>query len=116
MSCSQLTPGPPGAGKGTQAPKVQHEYCLCHLATGDMLRAAVAAKTDLGLKAKSLMDKGELVRFSLYEFGNDRFEDVFVGRSGEESSVAGEHPFFSLAGRIVCLPDAVPVVYIGCTR
>lgn len=57
----ELIPGPPGAGKGTQAPKVQHEYCLCHLATGDMLRAAVAAKTDLGLKAKSLMDKGELV-------------------------------------------------------
>ncbi|CAM9892226.1 unnamed protein product [Ascophyllum nodosum] len=53
--------GPPGAGKGTQAPKVQHEYCLCHLATGDMLRAAVAAKTDLGLKAKSLMDSGALV-------------------------------------------------------
>ena len=54
--------GPPGAGKGTQSPKVQDEYCLCHLATGDMLRAAVAAKTDLGLKAKSIMDAGELVR------------------------------------------------------
>lgn len=54
--------GPPGAGKGTQSPKVQDEYCLCHLATGDMLRAAVAAKTDMGLKAKSIMDAGELVR------------------------------------------------------
>lgn len=54
--------GPPGAGKGTQAPKVKDEYCLCHLATGDMLRAAVAAKTDMGIKAKSLMDAGELVR------------------------------------------------------
>lgn len=53
--------GPPGAGKGTQSPKVQDEYCLCHLATGDMLRAAVAAKTDMGLKAKSIMDAGELV-------------------------------------------------------
>ncbi|CAN0436976.1 unnamed protein product, partial [Scytosiphon promiscuus] len=53
--------GPPGAGKGTQSPKVQDEYCLCHLATGDMLRAAVAAKTDMGLKAKIIMDAGELV-------------------------------------------------------
>lgn len=40
---------------------MQDEYCLCHLATGDMLRAAVAAKTDMGLKAKSIMDAGELV-------------------------------------------------------
>lgn len=41
---------------------MKEDYCLCHLATGDMLRAAVAAKTDLGLKAKSIMDAGELVR------------------------------------------------------
>ncbi|CAN0046730.1 unnamed protein product, partial [Hapterophycus canaliculatus] len=53
--------GPPGAGKGTQAPTVKEDYCLCHLATGDMLRAAVSAKTDLGIMAKSIMDAGELV-------------------------------------------------------
>ncbi|XP_008783799.1 adenylate kinase 4 isoform X4 [Phoenix dactylifera] len=53
--------GPPGSGKGTQSPIIKDEYCLCHLATGDMLRAAVAAKTPLGLKAKEGMDKGELV-------------------------------------------------------
>ncbi|CAL5444464.1 unnamed protein product [Camellia sinensis] len=53
--------GPPGSGKGTQSPIIKHEYCLCHLATGDMLRAAVAAKTPLGIKAKEAMDKGELV-------------------------------------------------------
>ncbi|KAH7429740.1 hypothetical protein KP509_09G063500 [Ceratopteris richardii] len=40
---------------------MKEEYCLCHLATGDMLRAAVAAKTPLGIKAKEAMDKGELV-------------------------------------------------------
>ncbi|TKY45431.1 Adenylate kinase 4 [Spatholobus suberectus] len=40
--------GPPGSGKGTQSPIIKDEYCLCHLATGDMLRAAVAAKTLLG--------------------------------------------------------------------
>ncbi|EXC21914.1 Adenylate kinase B [Morus notabilis] len=36
--------GPPGSGKGAQSPIIKEEYCLCHLATGDMLRAAVAAK------------------------------------------------------------------------
>ncbi|KAJ4710887.1 adenylate kinase [Melia azedarach] len=53
--------GPPGSGKGTQSPIIKDDYCLCHLATGDMLRAAVAAKTPLGIKAKEAMDKGELV-------------------------------------------------------
>ncbi|KAG6476688.1 adenylate kinase 4-like [Zingiber officinale] len=53
--------GPPGSGKGTQSPMIKDEYCLCHLATGDMLRAAVAAKTPLGIKAKEAMDKGDLV-------------------------------------------------------
>ncbi|TYJ49937.1 hypothetical protein E1A91_A01G169800v1 [Gossypium mustelinum] len=53
--------GPPGSGKGTQSPMIKDDYCLCHLATGDMLRAAVAAKTPLGIKAKEAMDKGELV-------------------------------------------------------
>lgn len=53
--------GPPGCGKGTQSPFLKEEYCLCHLATGDMLRSAVAAKTPLGMKAKEAMDKGELV-------------------------------------------------------
>lgn len=66
--CFGLSSGPPGAGKGTQAPKVQKDYCLCHLATGDMLRAAVAAKTEMGVKAKSIMDAGKLVRHRRYIF------------------------------------------------
>ncbi|RKP11226.1 adenylate kinase [Piptocephalis cylindrospora] len=53
--------GPPGAGKGTQSPLIKEKYCVCHLATGDMLRAAVAAKTPLGLKAKEVMESGGLV-------------------------------------------------------
>jgi len=40
--------GPPGSGKGTQAPKIAEKYCLCHLSTGDMLRAAIRNKTELG--------------------------------------------------------------------
>jgi adenylate kinase len=53
--------GPPGGGKGTQAPIIKEEHCLCHLATGDMLRAAVQKQTPLGLEAKAAMDKGALV-------------------------------------------------------
>lgn len=53
--------GPPGCGKGTQSPVIKNDYCLCHLATGDMLRAAVAAGTALGMEAKKAMDSGGLV-------------------------------------------------------
>ena len=50
--------GPPGAGKGTQAPIIKDEFCLCHLSTGDMLRDAIKAGTEMGMKAKSIMDAG----------------------------------------------------------
>jgi adenylate kinase len=53
--------GPPGAGKGTQAPAIQQKFNVAHLSTGDMLRAAVAAQTSYGVEAKKLMDAGELV-------------------------------------------------------
>ncbi|KAG7811770.1 hypothetical protein KL921_002036 [Ogataea angusta] len=53
--------GPPGAGKGTQAPNLKEKFCACHLATGDMLRSQVAQKTPLGLEAKKIMDQGKLV-------------------------------------------------------
>lgn len=53
--------GPPGAGKGTQARMLEEQFGLVQLSTGDMLRAAIKNKDPLGLAAKALMDKGELV-------------------------------------------------------
>jgi len=53
--------GPPGAGKGTQARELAREWGVVHLATGDMLREALAAGTGLGLEAKRYMDRGALV-------------------------------------------------------
>ncbi|OKL35905.1 adenylate kinase [Domibacillus mangrovi] len=53
--------GLPGAGKGTQAEKIVEKYGVPHISTGDMFRAAMKDETELGLKAKSFMDKGELV-------------------------------------------------------
>ncbi|HEU4922326.1 MAG TPA: nucleoside monophosphate kinase, partial [Burkholderiales bacterium] len=53
--------GPPGAGKGTQAKLLQDSRSLTKLSTGDMLRVAVAAGTELGRKAGQIMERGELV-------------------------------------------------------
>jgi len=68
--------GPPGAGKGTQAPNIRDKYCVCHLATGDMLRAQVAKKTTLGREAKKIMDQGGLVS-----------DDIMINMIKEELSM-----------------------------
>jgi len=64
--------GPPGAGKGTQAQMLVSEFGMVQLSTGDMLRAAIAAQSELGLKAKSIMDAGQLVS-----------DDIMIGMISE---------------------------------
>jgi adenylate kinase len=61
MSLDLVLMGPPGAGKGTQAQRIAGERGLAHIATGDMLRAAVRDDTQLGLRAKEIMARGDLV-------------------------------------------------------
>ncbi|WP_447641454.1 MULTISPECIES: adenylate kinase [Chitinophagaceae] len=53
--------GPPGSGKGTQSENIIAKYGLVHISTGDLLRAQIGAGTPLGLEAKAIMEKGELV-------------------------------------------------------
>jgi adenylate kinase len=53
--------GPPGAGKGTQSKLIIEKYKLMHISTGDLLRAEIAGKTPLGIEARNLIEKGELV-------------------------------------------------------
>jgi adenylate kinase len=74
--------GPPGAGKGTQAYALAQAQQIPHISTGDILRAAVALKTELGQKAQGYMDKGELVPDHLIlELVRDRlgYDDIKAG-------------------------------------
>ena len=57
--------GPPGAGKGTQAKRLVEAYGIPQLSTGDILRAAIAAQTPLGLEVKAILDRGDLVSDSV---------------------------------------------------
>ncbi len=79
--------GPPGAGKGTQADRLRDDFGLPHISTGDMLRAQVADKTDLGLEAKKYMDAGDLVP-----------DEVIVGMITERVADADARDGFLLDG------------------
>ena len=79
--------GAPGAGKGTQAAKLVEEFGTPHISTGDMLRAAVKAGTELGKKAKSFMDAGELVS-----------DDVIIGLVTESLGEPDTEKVFILDG------------------
>jgi adenylate kinase len=75
--------GPPGAGKGTQAQRISAERGVAHIATGDMLRAAVREGTELGLRAKEIMARGDLVPDDvIIGMLRDRLADGDAGRNG----------------------------------
>jgi len=90
--------GPPGAGKGTQAAKLVADRGMVQLSTGDMLRAAVKAGTPTGLKAKAIMDPGELVP-----------DDVVSGIIGErlDQMTAGEGAIFDGYPRTAAQAEAL---------
>jgi adenylate kinase len=90
--------GPPGAGKGTQAERLMDDFNLPYIATGNILRAAVAAETDLGKQAKKFMDAGELVP-----------DDVITGVTLEAVGAADARDGFLLDGfpRTVAQADAL---------
>jgi adenylate kinase len=73
--------GPPGAGKGTQAQRLQSGRGMVQLSTGDMLRAAVASGTPVGLKAKAVMEAGELV--------SDAIVSALIGERLDDAGDAG---------------------------
>ncbi len=79
--------GPPAAGKGTQAKRIHEKYGIAHLSTGDMLRAAIAQGTEVGKRAKAIMDKGQLVP-----------DEIVVGIIGERIGQADCKNGFVLDG------------------
>jgi adenylate kinase len=74
--------GPPGAGKGTQAKRLEQTYGLVQLATGDMLRAAIASSSELGRRVKAIMDAGHLVP-------DEIIIDMIAARIAEPDCVRG---------------------------
>jgi adenylate kinase len=79
--------GAPGSGKGTQAKRLKVELGIAHISTGDLLRAAVQAGTQLGLKAKAVMEAGQLVS-----------DDIVLGLLEERLGQADTQPGFILDG------------------
>lgn len=81
--------GPPGAGKGTQAGAMVERYNLCHISTGELLRSEIAAGTELGVKAKALIDNGNLVPDQVVE---DMIEAKFRGTKGVDGFLLDGFP------------------------
>ncbi len=87
--------GPPGSGKGTQAARLSEELTIAHLSTGDLLRAAVNEKTELGGQAESFMSRGELVP-----------DELIIGMIEEKLSQGGLDGGFILDGFPRTIPQA----------
>ena len=94
--------GAPGAGKGTQAQFITEKYGIPQISTGDMLRAAVKARTELGLQAKSVMDSGGLVS-----------DDIIIGLVKERIKVADCANGFLFDGFPRTIPQAEAMVESG---
>lgn len=97
--------GPPGAGKGTQAKKLAATRHIPHISTGDMLREAVAGGTDIGLRARAVMEKGQLVS-----------DEIIVGVVRERLAKADAQAGFLLDGfpRTVPQAQALDTIVAGC--
>ncbi len=88
--------GPPGAGKGTAAGSIKERFGVMHLSTGDMLRAEIKNGTELGLKAKSIIDKGELVP-----------DDIIIGMVSDVIAKAEKGVMFDGFPRTVAQAEAL---------
>jgi len=82
MALNVLLLGPQGAGKGTQAKRISDEYGIAHIASGEILRAEMAAGTDLGLRVKDVYDRGDLV-------SDDLMIELIRTRLGQPDTDAG---------------------------
>ncbi len=94
--------GPPGAGKGTQAQFISERYGIPQISTGDMLRAAVKAKTEMGLKVKAVMDSGDLVS-----------DDIIIGIVKERIAEADCAKGFLFDGFPRTIPQAEALLAAG---